>query len=137
MLPGIGCDGADAIEQYVFNCHVPDLMGTTAALHFPVGSAHEMLLLMRPTTMSDLIQFGPTVCAVQHSGQNRHLAHGCQSPPAFPDALDNVEGFLVNNGLMRMLEYLPLRRGMFYLLFLLVRLTVGFKVDRMAQILRP
>ena len=87
--------------------------------------------------MPYLIELGTAVCAEYHSRQYWHLTHRCEPASSVTDALDDIEGFLINDCFMGVLENLPLRRIIMELLLLLIGLAIGLEVDRMPEVFLP
>ena len=69
-----------------------------------------MLLLMRPPSGSDLVQFRTAVCTEQHPRQDRHFTHRREPASAVANILDNFKGLLVNNGFVGVLKDHPFGR---------------------------
>ena len=55
MVSGKGRHVTNAVKEQFLNDHIAYLVRTTAAFDFAVGSTHEMLFVMLPTAMTDLI----------------------------------------------------------------------------------
>ena len=80
------------------------------------------------SSASDLIELGAAVGAEHHLGERRHLAHGCYPAPAVADALDGIEGLLIDDGFVAVLEDLPVSLVVVHLLLVLVGSPVGLEV---------
>ena len=64
-----------------------------------------------------------------------HLSHAGGSALAFTDALDDSEGFFVDDRLVGVLEDLPFRRVILELLLLLVGFALCLEVHSVSEIL--
>ena len=74
--------------------------------------------------------------AEKYTGQDGHFAHRRLPPSAVPDALHNVEGLLIDDRLVGILENLPLGRIVSYGLFAFEGLLVRPEIHRVSKILR-
>ena len=81
-------------QQNLFHLHIVYLVRGAFSFLLAVGSTYEILLLVRPPSGTNLIQFCTAVGTEQHPGQDRHFAHRREPASAITDILDDVKGFL-------------------------------------------
>lgn len=91
-----------------------------------------MLLLVRPAVGSDLVELAAAIGAVYHPGEKGHFAHRRNAAPPIADAPNNVEGLLVDEGFVRVLENLPFGAFVLDLLLQFVGLAMRLEVGGIA-----
>ena len=83
-----------------------------------------------------VVQLFTAVSTADNTGEHITLACSGRAALILPQLLHTVKCFFIHNRIMGVLENLPLRLGVFDLLFALVGLPVGSEVDQVAQIFR-
>lgn len=121
-------------KQNLFHLDIVDLVGRTKPLPFSVGCAGEVLLLVFPAPRSDLVQFGSAVGTEQYSGEYQHLTDRSKSSAPFPNTLDDIECFLINDRFVGILKDRPFGRIVPHGLFALEGLPSCARIDCMAQV---
>ena len=106
-------------------------MRTATAFNLAVSGAYEMLLVMFPASMPYLIKLGTSVGTKEHTGEHRHFTHRCKPSATITNSLNDIEGFLVDDGFMAVLENLPVFWVILLNLLILVGFSVGFEIYQM------
>ena len=84
-----------------------------------------------------VVQFFTAVSTANHTGEHIALSGSGRAALILSKLLHTVEGFLVHNRIVGILENLPLGLGIFDFPFALVGLSVGAEVDHVTQIFLP
>ncbi len=96
---------------------------------------HPVLIKAAAATLM-VIQGSPTVSAVHQPGQRIRGFIFMLHPFSFAQLLHQPPGFLVDNGLLRILKYHPILRCIKLPLFILIAVLVTAKIYRIPQIFR-
>ena len=112
-------------------------MGCTGFRSSSAGSGtDEMILSGLEVFAGAVVQFFTAVSTANHTGEHIALSGSGRAALILSKLLHTVEGFLVHNRIVGILENLPLGLGIFDFLFALLGLPVGAKIDHVAQIFR-
>ena len=124
-------------QSTFFQNNSPDEMGCTGFRTPSAGSgANEVILSGLEVFAGAVVQFFSAVSTVNHTGEHIALSGSCRAALILSKLLHTIEGFLVHNRIMGILENLPFGLRIFNFLFAFVGLPVCTEVDHVAQIFR-
>ena len=123
------------LECTFFQYHGTDEVGVANFLALFAGrGAYEVILSGFKTVAGAIVQFLTAIGTADETGE--HIGLACSGGSAFVLAkfLHTGEGFFVNNGLMGVLENLPLIGRIFEFLFASIRLLAGLEIDHVTKV---
>ena len=127
------------LHAFQYNpCHdfFTDIVGRAYVRVFAVAGT-EKIGMLTLAVHCIVIQFFPTVSAVEQSRKHANSSVSGRSAAVFPKLLHKQESCFVNNGRVGVLKYLPFLLRTFQTFLVLKRFACGAKINSVPDIFLP